>query len=217
MQPWRETGAWLAGVVMLMAALTATAWWIRLPDRAWEAARVLADAAAPVLSGGRVQQIVAQVDGSWKVRTTLPLAGTDGTRIAIYFVGQPPILQGLVAFPLLWALLLMGPRPIWKRLALGTALLGALVLLQIAANTWLKLTVMLKAEPSFASVALQAPPFQVAGASVSQWEWVMSNIAYYLAALFGPIGAPVVIWALQSWRSWRALQVVPTAGRAAEG
>ena len=192
---------------MLLAALTATAWWIRLPDRAWEVARVLADAAAPVLSGGRVQQIVAQGDGSWKVRTTLPLAGTDGTRIAIYFVGQPPILQGLVAFPLLWALLLMGPRPIWKRLALGTALLGALVLLQIAANTWLKLTVMLKDEPSFASVALQAPPFQVAGASVSQWEWVLSNIAYYLAALFGPIGAPVVIWALQSQRSWRALRL----------
>jgi hypothetical protein len=194
MHPWRETAVWLAGVAMLLTALAVTAWWLRLPDRAWEAACVLADAAAPVLSHGHIREIVLQPDGMWKVRTSLPLAGTDASRVAVYFVGQPPILQGLLAFPLLWALLLMGPSPMWKRLAWGTVLLAALVLLQIAANTWLKLTVMLKGEPSFVLAGLDPPAFRLEGPSIAQWEWVVSNLIYFLVALLGPIGAPLVVW-----------------------
>jgi hypothetical protein len=216
MQPWREAAAWLAGVAMLLIALAATAWGLRLPDHAWEAARVLADAAAPLLSEGRIQEIVLQPEGMWKVRTALPVAGTDATRVAIYFVGQPPILQGLLAFPLLWALVLMGPKPVLKRLAWGTALLAALVLLQIAANTWLKLTVMLKGEPSFVTAGLEPPPFRVEGPSIAQWEWVVSNVAYYLAALFGPIGAPLATWAFVNWRHWRAILTRPVPDRGVE-
>lgn len=202
MQPWRETAAWLAGVVMLLTALTATAWWVRFPERAWEAARVVADAALPVVSGSRISEVVSHSDGSWKVRTNLPLAGSDANHIGVFFVGQPSILKGLLSFPLLWALLIMGQGPIGTRLAGGTALLAGLVLLHVAANIWLTLAVMLKGEPSFVSAALQPPPFGLANASVSQVEWVLSNLAYYLIGLFGPILSPLLIWALLSWRSW---------------
>ena len=217
MQPRRELAAWLSGVVMLLIALTATAWWARMPDRAWEAARLLADAAAPVLSNGRIREVVPHADGSWKVRTTLPVAGSERTHMGIFFVGQPPVLKGLLAFPLLWALMLMGPSPVGRRLALGSALLAVLVLLQVAAHTWLTLAVMLRAEPSFVSDALQPPPFRLAAPPISEWEWVLSNLASYVAAIFGPVVAPLVIWAALSCRRWPcSMEVLKAPGRDAQ-
>ena len=178
--------------------LGAAWWWLGLSERAFQAAREASDALLPLVFDGRVSAVIALPDGSWKVRTTLPVAGSSGAQVAVFFIDRVPILRGFISFPLLWAMLIASHRPWWGRLASGTLLLAGLVLLQIAAIVWLRLVVMQRAEPSFVMESMRPPDFRVTGEAVATWEWMLSNHVYHVATLFTPVVTPVVIWAILS-------------------
>ena len=155
--------------------LGAAWWWLGLSERPFQAAREASDALLPLVFDGRVSAVIALPDGSWKVRTTLPVAGSSGAQVAVFFIDRVPILRGFISFPLLWAMLIASHRPWWGRLASGTLLLAGLVLLQIAAIVWLRLVVMQRAEPSFVMESMRPPDFRVTGEAVATWEWMLSN------------------------------------------
>jgi hypothetical protein len=188
--------------LLLVVLLGGAWWWLDLSERAFQAARVISDMVLPLLFDGRVSAVIAQPDGSWKVRTNLRTVESGGTHVAIFFIDRVPVLRGFISFPLLWALLIVSHRPWWRRLAWGTLLLTGIVLLQVAAIAWLRLVVIQRAEPSFVMESVRPPGFQVSGEPVAGWEWVLSNYAYYVATLFTPLVTPVVIWAGLSRHAW---------------
>ncbi|MEN9416995.1 MAG: hypothetical protein RI988_615 [Pseudomonadota bacterium] len=198
-----DPARWVARVLLVLVPLAAAWSGLGLTERLWQAARPVADASLTFVFEGRVSQVAAHADQTWKVRTHLKIMGSGGTQTAVFFIGQVPILQGVTGFPLLWALLIATHRRWWVPLAWGSVLLAGVVLLQITAWVWLRLTMMATGQASFVVESMQAPPFQVAGAGVSGWEWALSNHAYHLATFFGPLVTPLAIWAALSGRTLR--------------
>lgn len=194
-----ERMRWAARVLGLFVPM-ALAWsGLGLTEELWQAARPVAETVLTTVFEDRVREVVAHTDPTWKVRTYLAIMGSGGASAAVFFLGKVPILEGSAGFPLLWALLIATHRRWWAPLAWGSVLLGGVVLLQITAMAWLRLTMMATGQASFVVESMQAPPFQVAGAGVSEWEWALSNHAYHLAAFFGPLVTPLTIWAALSW------------------